>query len=251
MTSPTVSMRALLEAGVHFGHQSRYWHPKMAPYIFGERNRIHIINLEHTLPMLRTALSFLEQLSRKHGRVLFVGTKRQARDVIAEEAKRCGAFYVNQRWLGGTLTNFKTIRQSLRRMEELEQMRSDGTIEKLTKKEALDLQRELEKLERSLGGIKEMTGVPDAIFVIDVGHENIAVAEAKKLGVPVIGVVDSNCNPDLIDYPIPGNDDAGRAIRLYASLAADAILAGRQGIESDLLDEFVEVDEDIIEIDAD
>ena len=251
MTSPSVSMRALLEAGVHFGHQSRYWHPKMAPFIFGERNRIHIINLEHTLPMLRTALNFLEQLSRKHGRVLFVGTKRQARDVIAEEAKRCGAFYVNQRWLGGTLTNFKTIRQSLRRMEELEQMRSDGTIEKLTKKEALDLQRELEKLERSLGGIKDMTGVPDAIFVIDVGHVNIAVAEAKKLGVPVIGVVDSNCNPDLIDYPIPGNDDAGRAIRLYASLAADAILAGRQGVESDLLDEFVEVDEDIIEITAD
>ncbi|MEY2340633.1 30S ribosomal protein S2 [Acidithiobacillus sp. IBUN Pt1247-S3] len=251
MTSPNVSMRALLEAGVHFGHQSRYWHPKMAPYIFGERNRIHIINLEHTLPMLRTALGFLEQLSRKHGRVLFVGTKRQARDVIAEEAKRCGAFYVNQRWLGGTLTNFKTIRQSLRRMEELEQMRNDGTIDKLTKKEALDLQRELDKLERSLGGIKDMTGVPDAIFVIDVGHENIAVAEAKKLGVPVIGVVDSNCNPGLIDYPIPGNDDAGRAIRLYASLAADAILAGRQGVEADLLDEFVEVDEDVIEIDAD
>ncbi|WP_248885400.1 30S ribosomal protein S2 [Acidithiobacillus acidisediminis] len=251
MTSPTVSMRSLLEAGVHFGHQSRYWHPKMAPYIFGERNRIHIINLEHTLPMLRTALTFLEQLSRKHGRVLFVGTKRQAREVVAEEAKRCGAFYVNQRWLGGTLTNFKTIRQSLRRMEELEQMRSDGTIEKLTKKEALDLQRELDKLERSLGGIQDMTGVPDAIFVIDVGHENIAVAEAKKLGIPVVGVVDSNCNPDLIDYPIPGNDDAGRAIRLYASLAADAILAGRQGVATDLLDEFVEVDEDVIEIDAD
>jgi small subunit ribosomal protein S2 len=244
-------MRSLLEAGVHFGHQSRYWHPKMAPYIFGERNRIHIINLEHTLPMLRTALTFLEQLSRKHGRVLFVGTKRQAREVVAEEAKRCGAFYVNQRWLGGTLTNFKTIRQSLRRMEELEQMRSDGTIEKLTKKEALDLQRELDKLERSLGGIQDMTGVPDAIFVIDVGHENIAVAEAKKLGIPVVGVVDSNCNPDLIDYPIPGNDDAGRAIRLYASLAADAILAGRQGVATDLLDEFVEVDEDVIEIDAD
>ncbi|MEL5849715.1 MAG: 30S ribosomal protein S2 [Candidatus Igneacidithiobacillus chanchocoensis] len=251
MTSPVVSMRALLEAGVHFGHQSRYWHPKMAPYLFGERNRIHIINLEHTLPMLRTALAFLEQLSRKHGRVLFVGTKRQARDVVAEEAKRCGAFYVNQRWLGGTLTNFKTIRQSLRRMEELEQMRSDGTIEKLTKKEALDLQRELDKLERSLGGIKDMTGVPDAIFVIDVGHENIAVAEAKKLGIPVIGIVDSNCNPTLIDYPIPGNDDAARALRLYASLAADAILAGRQGVEADLLDEFVEVDEEIIEIDAD
>ncbi len=251
MTSPTVSMRSLLEAGVHFGHQSRYWHPKMAPYIFGERNRIHIINLEHTLPMLRTALTFLEQLSRKHGRVLFVGTKRQAREVVAEEAKRCGAFYVNQRWLGGTLTNFKTIRQSLRRMEELEQMRSDGTIEKLTKKEALDLQRELDKLERSLGGIQDMTGVPDAIFVIDVGHENIAVAEAKKLGIPVVGVVDSNCNPDFIDYPIPGNDDAGRAIRLYASLAADAILAGRQGVATDLLDEFVEVDEDVIEIDAD
>jgi len=251
MSSPNVSMRALLEAGAHFGHQSRYWHPKMAPYIFGERNRIHIINLEHTLPMLRTALAFLEQISRKHGRVLFVGTKRQAREAIEEEARRCGAFYVNQRWLGGTLTNFKTIRQSLRRFEELEQMRVDGTLEKLTKKEVLTLTREREKLERSLGGIKEMTGVPDALFVIDVGHENIAVAEAKKLGIPVVGVVDSNCDPTPIDYPIPGNDDATRAIRLYASLAADAILAGRQGGEADLLDDFVEVEEEVIEIDAD
>ncbi|MGC8466694.1 MAG: 30S ribosomal protein S2 [Acidithiobacillus sp.] len=251
MSSPNVSMRALLEAGAHFGHQSRYWHPKMAPYIFGERNRIHIINLEHTLPMLRTALAFLEQVSRKHGRVLFVGTKRQAREAIEEEARRCGAFYVNQRWLGGTLTNFKTIRQSLRRFEELEQMTVDGTLEKLTKKEALTLTREREKLERSLGGIKDMTGVPDALFVIDVGHENIAVAEAKKLGIPVVGVVDSNCDPSPIDYPIPGNDDATRAIRLYASLAADAILAGRQGSEADLLDDFVEVEEEVIEIDAD
>ncbi|AEK57490.1 MULTISPECIES: 30S ribosomal protein S2 [Acidithiobacillus] len=251
MSSPNVSMRALLEAGAHFGHQSRYWHPKMAPYIFGERNRIHIINLEHTLPMLRTALAFLEQVSRKHGRVLFVGTKRQAREAIEEEARRCGAFYVNQRWLGGTLTNFKTIRQSLRRFEELEQMSVDGTLEKLTKKEVLTLTREREKLERSLGGIKDMTGVPDALFVIDVGHENIAVAEAKKLGIPVVGVVDSNCDPSPIDYPIPGNDDATRAIRLYASLAADAILAGRQGSEADLLDDFVEVEEEVIEIDAD
>ncbi len=250
MSSPTVSMRALLEAGVHFGHQSRYWHPKMAPYLFGERNRIHIINLEHTLPMLRGALAFLEQISRRHGRVLFVGTKRQAREAVEQEARRCGAFYVNQRWLGGTLTNFKTIRQSLRRMEELEQMQVDGTMDKLTKKEALDRGRELEKLERSLGGIKEMTGIPDAIFVIDVGHENIAVSEAKKLGIPVVGVVDSNCNPSPVDYPIPGNDDAGRAIRLYASLAAEVILAGRQGMESDLLDEFVEVEEDAIDIDA-
>jgi small subunit ribosomal protein S2 len=251
MSSPNVSMRALLEAGAHFGHQSRYWHPKMAPYIFGERNRIHIINLEHTLPMLRTALAFLEQVSRKHGRVLFVGTKRQAREAIEEEARRCGAFYVNQRWLGGTLTNFKTIRQSLRRFEELEQMSVDGTLEKLTNKEVLTLTREREKLERSLGGIKDMTGVPDALFVIDVGHENIAVAEAKKLGIPVVGVVDSNCDPSPIDYPIPGNDDATRAIRLYASLAADAILAGRQGSEADLLDDFVEVEEEVIEIDAD
>ncbi|MFA7494755.1 MAG: 30S ribosomal protein S2 [Acidithiobacillus sp.] len=249
--SSNVTMRALLEAGVHFGHQSRYWHPKMAPYLFGERNRIHIINLEHTLPMLRTALAFIEQISRKHGRVLFVGTKRQAREAVEQEARRCGGFFVNQRWLGGTLTNFKTIRQSIRRLDELDQMVVDGTMDKLTKKEGLTLSREREKLERSLGGIKEMNGLPDAIFVIDVGHENIAVLEARKLGIPVIGVVDSNCDPLLIDYPIPGNDDATRAIRLYASLVADAILAGRQGGESALLDEFVEVDEEIIEIDAD
>lgn len=248
--SSNVTMRALLEAGVHFGHQSRYWHPKMAPYLFGERNRIHIINLEHTLPMLRTALAFVEQISRKHGRVLFVGTKRQAREAVEQEARRCGGFFVNQRWLGGTLTNFKTIRQSIRRLDELDQMVVDGTMDKLTKKEGLTLSREREKLERSLGGIKEMNGLPDAIFVIDVGHENIAVLEARKLGIPVIGVVDSNCDPLLIDYPIPGNDDATRAIRLYASLVADAILAGRQGGESALLDEFVEVDEEIIEIDA-
>ncbi|MGC8504558.1 MAG: 30S ribosomal protein S2 [Acidithiobacillus sp.] len=249
--SHDVTMRSLLEAGVHFGHQSRYWHPKMAPYLFGERNRIHIINLEHTLPMFREALNFVEQLSRRHGRVLFVGTKRQAREAVEQEARRCGGYFVNQRWLGGTLTNFKTIRQSIRRLEELEQMSTDGTLEKLTKKEALTLGRERDKLERSLGGIKEMNGLPDAIFVIDVGHEKIAVAEAKKLGIPVIGVVDSNCDPMLIDYVIPGNDDATRAIRLYASLVADAVLDGRQGGENALLGEFVEVDEEVIEIDAD
>ncbi|WP_437556424.1 30S ribosomal protein S2 [Acidithiobacillus sulfuriphilus] len=249
--SHDVTMRSLLEAGVHFGHQSRYWHPKMAPYLFGERNRIHIINLEHTLPMFREALNFVEQLSRRHGRVLFVGTKRQAREAVEQEARRCGGYFVNQRWLGGTLTNFKTIRQSIRRLEELEQMSADGTLEKLTKKEALTLGRERDKLERSLGGIKEMNGLPDAIFVIDVGHEKIAVAEAKKLGIPVIGVVDSNCDPMLVDYVIPGNDDATRAIRLYASLVADAVLDGRQGGENALLGEFVEVDEEVIEIDAD
>ncbi|MHB1530903.1 30S ribosomal protein S2 [Acidithiobacillus sp.] len=249
--SHDVTMRSLLEAGVHFGHQSRYWHPKMAPYLFGERNRIHIINLEHTLPMFREALNFVEQLSRRHGRVLFVGTKRQAREAVEQEARRCGGYFVNQRWLGGTLTNFKTIRQSIRRLEELEQMSMDGTLEKLTKKEALTLGREREKLERSLGGIKDMNGLPDAIFVIDVGHEKIAVAEAKKLGIPIIGVVDSNCDPMPIDYVVPGNDDATRAIRLYASLVADAVLDGRQGGESALLGEFVEVDEEVIEIDAD
>ncbi|MHB0887173.1 30S ribosomal protein S2 [Acidithiobacillus sp.] len=249
--SHDVTMRSLLEAGVHFGHQSRYWHPKMAPYLFGERNRIHIINLEHTLPMFREALNFVEQLSRRHGRVLFVGTKRQAREAVEQEARRCGGYFVNQRWLGGTLTNFKTIRQSIRRLEELEQMSTDGTLEKLTKKEALTLGREREKLERSLGGIKDMNGLPDAIFVIDVGHEKIAVAEAKKLGIPIIGVVDSNCDPMPIDYVVPGNDDATRAIRLYASLVADAVLDGRQGGESALLGEFVEVDEEVIEIDAD
>lgn len=249
--SNQITMRQLLEAGVHFGHQARYWHPKMAPYIFGERNRIHILNLEKSLPMLREALSFVEQISRRHGRILFVGTKRQAREAIEQEAQRCSAYYVSQRWLGGTLTNFKTIRQSIRRLEELEQMNADGTMEKLTKKEALTLERERQKLERSLGGIKEMGALPDAIFVIDVGHEKIAISEANKLGIPVIGVVDSNWDPTSIDYVIPGNDDAVRAIRLYAAAVADAVLAGRQGGEAGLMDEFVEVEEELVDVEAD
>ncbi|MEW5790409.1 30S ribosomal protein S2 [Thermithiobacillus tepidarius DSM 3134] len=247
--SNNITMRQLLEAGAHFGHQTRYWHPKMAPYIFGERNKIHIVNLEKTLPMFREALRFAEDLSRRNGKILFVGTKRQAREAIREEAQRAGTYYVNHRWLGGMLTNFQTIKQSIRRLEEIQTMATDGTFDKITKKEALNLQRELEKLERSLGGIKDMKSLPDALFVIDVGHEKIAVAEANKLGIPVIGVVDTNCDPSGIDYVIPGNDDAIRAIRLYAGAMADAILAGRQGGEQALLDEFVEVTEDeVIEL---
>ena len=247
--SNNISMRQLLEAGAHFGHQTRYWHPKMAPFIFGARSNIHIINLESTLPMFREALKYVETLSRKGGKVLFVGTKRQARDAIKEEALRAGAYYINQRWLGGLLTNFQTIKKSVKRLDDIRTMSLDGTFDKITKKEALELQREMDKLERSLGGIKDMRGLPDALFVIDVGHEDIAVAEANKLGIPVIGVVDTNCDPKGVDYVIPGNDDAVRSIRLYAGGMADAILAGRQGGEQALLDEFVEVsDKEAIEL---
>ncbi|MDH5736571.1 MAG: 30S ribosomal protein S2, partial [Gammaproteobacteria bacterium] len=212
---PKVSMRQMLEAGVHFGHQTRFWNPKMAQYIFGERNKIHIINLEQTLPMFNDALNAISKIASSNGKVMFVGTKRAARQVISEEAIRAGMPYVNHRWLGGMLTNFNTVRQSIRRLKELEQMSEDGTFARLTKKEALNLSREMEKLEKTLGGIKDMGGLPDAIFVIDVGHEDIAVHEAHKLGIPVIGVVDSNNSPDDVDYVIPGNDDAIRAIKLY------------------------------------
>ncbi|MEK8088174.1 30S ribosomal protein S2 [Thermithiobacillus plumbiphilus] len=239
-----ITMRQLLEAGVHFGHQTRYWHPKMAPYIFGERNKIHIINLEKTLPMFREALRFIEDLSRRNGKILFVGTKRQAREAIKQEALRSGSYYVNHRWLGGMLTNFQTIKQSIKRLEEIQTMANDGTFDKITKKEALNLQRELEKLERGIGGIKDMKGLPDAMFVIDVGHEKIAVAEANKLGIPVIAVVDTNHDASGVDYVIPGNDDAIRAIRLYTAAVSDAVLAGRQGFDQGLLDEFVEVTDD-------
>ncbi len=239
-----VSMREMLEAGVHFGHQTRFWNPKMAPFIFGERNKIHIINLEKTLPLYKEAMNFISKIAAKRGTILFVGTKRAAHDVIREEALRCGMPYVNQRWLGGMLTNFKTIKQSIRRLMDLEAMEQDGTIEKFNKKEALGLRREKAKLEASLGGIKHMQKLPDAMFVVDVGHEKIAVQEANKLGIPVVAVVDTNNPPDNVDYVIPGNDDSIRAIRLYVSGVADAVLAGRATVLSEgPEDEFVELDE--------
>jgi len=223
----SVTMRQMLEAGVHFGHQTRFWNPKMAPYIFGHRNKIHIINLENTLLMYQDAMKYVRQLSANKGIILFVGTKRQARDIVREEALRCGSPYVDQRWLGGMLTNFKTIKQSIKRLQDMETMVQDGTLDKLVKKEALDLQRELDKLNSSLGGIKDMKGLPDALFVIDVGYQKGAVTEARKLGIPVIGIVDTNHNPEGLQYVIPGNDDSSRAIRLYARGVADAILEGR------------------------
>ncbi len=223
-----VTMRQMLEAGVHFGHQTRYWNPKMAPYIFGQRNKIHIINLEKTLPLFDEAMNFIGKLAANGGKVLFVGTKRAASGVIKEEAERCGMPYVDHRWLGGMLTNYKTIKLSINKLKELEAMAADGSMEqKFSKKEALGLKRKLEKLERSVGGIKEMKGLPDALFVIDTGHEDIAVAEARKLGIPVVGVVDTNNDPELVDYVIPGNDDAIRAIQLYVQGASAAILEGR------------------------
>ena len=240
-----VTMREMLEAGVHFGHQTRYWNPKMAPYIFGHRNKIHIINLEKTMAMYLDALKFVRQLAANKGTVLFVGTKRQAREIVREEAQRAGAPYVDYRWLGGMLTNYKTVKQSIKRLKDMEQMTQDGTLEKLPKKEALGYQRELAKLERSLGGIKDMNNLPDAMFVIDVGYQKNAIAEAKKLGIPVIAVVDTNHTPDGVDYVIPGNDDSSRAIRLYARGIADAYLEGRNDTVKEIVggDEFVEVDE--------
>jgi len=222
-----VTMRQMLEAGVHFGHQTRYWNPKMGAFIFGQRNKIHIVNLEKTLPLYQEAVNFMGSLTANGGRILFVGTKRAAREAIQEEALRCGMPFVNHRWLGGMLTNFKTIRHSVKRLKELETMFAEGTIERFNKKEALGLARERAKLEQSIGGIKDMDGLPDAMFVIDVGHEKIAVTEANKLGIPVVGVVDTNNDPSKVDYVIPGNDDAIRAVRLYISGAADAILDGR------------------------
>ena len=244
----SVTMRQMLEAGVHFGHQTRYWNPKMAPYIFGHRNKIHIINLEKTLELYLGALKFARTLTANRGSILFVGTKRQAREIVREEALRCQMPFVDHRWLGGMLTNFKTVKQSIKRLKEMEGMQQDGSLERLSKKEALGLTRELAKLQRSLGGIKELGALPDALFVIDVGYQKGAVQEANKLGVPVIGVVDTNHSPEGIDYVIPGNDDSSRAIRLYARGLADAVLEGRtQSLEevvSASRDEFVEVDED-------
>jgi small subunit ribosomal protein S2 len=240
-----VTMRQMLEAGVHFGHQARYWNPKMAPYIFGERNKIHIINLEKTLPRYLDAANFLGKLASGKGRILFVGTKRAARSLVKEHAARCGMPYVDHRWLGGMLTNFQTVKQSIKRLKELEAMAGDGSFAKLNKKEALMMTREMEKLERSLGGIKNMPGVPDALFVIDVGHEKIAVNEAKKLGIPVVGIVDTNNSPEKVDYVIPGNDDAMRAIKLYVEGIADAIIESKPQVFERVSNEegFIEVDE--------
>jgi len=242
----SVTMRQMLEAGVHFGHQTRYWNPKMADYIFGQRNKIHIVNLEKTMAMYQEAMKYVRQLAANRGTILFVGTKRQARDIIAEEAQRATMPYVDHRWLGGMLTNFKTVKASIKRLKDLEAMAQDGTFEKMSKREALTLQREMDKLNRSLGGIKEMNALPDALFVIDVGYQKIAVTEAKKLKIPIVGVVDTNHSPDGIAYVIPGNDDSSRAIRLYARGIADAILEGRSQVIQEIVqaDEFVEVSGD-------
>jgi len=243
----STTMRQMLEAGVHFGHQTRFWNPKMAPFIFGHRNKIHIINLEKTLVKYQEAMAFLRKMSSNKGTVLFVGTKRQAREIVREEALRAGAPFVDERWLGGMLTNFKTVKQSIKRLKELETISQDGTFERLGKKEALMLQREMVKLEKSIGGIKDMNGLPDAIFVIDVGYHKIAITEAGKLGIPVVAVVDTNHTPEGVSYVIPGNDDSSRAIRLYARGAADAVLEGRsqsvQEVVAAVSDDFVEVDE--------
>ena len=245
----SATMRQMLEAGVHFGHQTRFWNPKMAQYIFGHRNKIHIVNLEKTLVKYNEAMAFARKLASKKGNILFVGTKRQAREIIAEEAQRAGMPFVDERWLGGMLTNFKTVKTSIKRLKDIEQMMEDGSAERLSKKEALTLSRELEKLQKSIGGIKDMGGLPDAIFVIDVGYHKIAVTEASKLGIPVIGVVDTNHSPEGVSYVIPGNDDSSRAIRLYARGVADAVLEGKSSSINEIVqqmageDEFVEVEE--------
>ena len=247
----SVTMRQMLEAGVHFGHQTRFWNPKMAPFIFGHRNKIHIINLEKSLPMFQEAQKYAKQLTANRGTILFVGTKRQAREIVAEEARRCGMPYVEQRWLGGMLTNFKTVKTSLKRLKDMKAQQEAG-LDSMSKKEQLMFSREMEKLEKDIGGIQDMNALPDAIFIIDVGYHKIAVSEAKKLGIPLIGVVDSNHNPEGIDYVIPGNDDSAKAVTLYARGMADAVLEGKANAVNDVVkavqaaegdDEFVEVDE--------
>ena len=242
----SVTIRQMLEAGVHFGHQTRYWNPKMADFIFGQRNKIHIVNLEKTLAMYQDAMKYVQKLASNRGTILFVGTKRQAREIVAEEAQRAGMPFVDHRWLGGMLTNFKTVKVSIKRLKDLETMGQDGTFEKMSKREALTLQREMEKLTRSLGGIKEMNALPDALFIIDVGYQKIAVTEANKLSIPIVGVVDTNHSPDGIAYVIPGNDDSSRAIRLYARGVADAILEGKSQVIQEIVqtEEFVEVSGD-------
>ncbi len=240
-----VTMREMLEAGVHFGHQTRFWNPKMAPFIFGERNKIHIINLEQTMPLCRDAVNYLGKVASKKGKIMFVGTKRAASDAIKEEAQRCGMPFVNHRWLGGMLTNFRTVRASIKRLKELEEMAQSNSYEKINKKEILQLSREQEKLDKTLGGIKDMGGLPDVLFVVDVGYENIAVLEASKLGIPVVGIVDTNNSPDNIDYIVPGNDDSMRAIKLYTKMVADAILVGKESIVVAVND-----DDEMIELDS-
>ncbi len=244
----SVTMRQMLEAGVHFGHQTRFWNPRMAPYIFGQRNKIHIVNLEKTMAKYLEAMDYIRKLSANRGTVMFVGTKRQAREIVAEEARRAGMPFVDERWLGGMLTNFKTVKQSIKRLKEMEVMAEDGSFDRLSKKEALMASREMEKLQKSIGGIKDMGGLPDALFVIDVGYHKIAITEAQKLGIPVIAVVDTNHSPEGVDYLIPGNDDSSRAIRLYARGVADAVLEGRSMALQDIVaagsDEFVEVEEE-------
>jgi len=241
-----VTMREMLEAGVHFGHQTRFWNPKMAPFIFGERNKIHIINLEETMPLCKDAVNYLGKVASKKGKIMFVGTKRAASDAIKEEAQRCGMPFVNHRWLGGMLTNFRTVRASIKRLKELEDMAASNSYEKINKKEILQLSREQEKLTKTLGGIKEMGGLPDVLFVIDVGYEKIAVQEAAKLGIPVVGIVDTNNSPEDVDYIVPGNDDSMRAIKLYTRLVADAVLEGKKSIVSG-----VDGDDELIEVEAD
>ena len=243
----SVTMRQMLEAGVHFGHQTRYWNPKMAPFIFGHRNKIHIINLEKSLPMFQDAAKFVRQMTSNKGTILFVGTKRAARDIMAEEAARCGMPWVSHRWLGGMLTNFKTVKQSVKRLKDMEAILADSASQNLSKKETLTLQREYDNLNRSLGGIKEMANLPDALFVVDVGYQKIAITEANKLGIPVIGIVDTNNSTQGVDYVIPGNDDSSRAIRLYARGIADAVLEGKSQVIEEIVaatqDEYVEVEE--------
>ncbi len=245
----STTMRQMLEAGVHFGHQTRFWNPKMAPYIFGHRNKIHIINLEKTLSKYQEAIAFVKKMAAKKGTILFVSTKRQAREIIAEEAQRCGMPYVDDRWLGGMMTNFKTLKLSVKRLKDLEAAMAEGNFEKLSKKETLTLQREMDKLRKSIGGIKDMGGLPDAIFIIDVGYHKIAITEAGKLGIPVIGVVDTNHSPEGVSYVIPGNDDSSGAIRLYARGMADAVLEGKNQSINEVVqqlagdDEFVEVED--------
>ena len=248
----SVTMRQMLEAGVHFGHQTRFWNPKMAPYIFGHRNKIHIINLEKSLPMFQEAQKYAKQLAANRGTILMVGTKRQAREMVAEQAQRAGMPYVDQRWLGGMLTNFKTVKTSIKRLKDMKAQQEAG-LESMSKKEQLMFTREMEKLEKDIGGIQDMTALPDAIFMIDVGYHKIAVSEAKKLGIPLIGVVDSNHNPDGIDYVIPGNDDSAKAVTLYARGMADAVLEGKANAVNDVVkavqaaegdDEFVEVEDE-------
>ncbi|WP_374243716.1 30S ribosomal protein S2 [Zoogloea sp.] len=243
----SVTMRQMLEAGVHFGHQTRFWNPKMAPFIFGQRNKIHIVNLEKTLVKYNEAMDFVRKLAANRGTILFVGTKRQAREIVAEEAARAGMPFVDERWLGGMLTNFKTVKVSIKRLKDMEAMVEDGSVERLSKKEALMASRELEKLQKSLGGIKDLGGLPDALFVIDVGYHKIAITEANKLGIPVVAVVDTNHSPEGVDFVIPGNDDSSRAIRLYARGVADAVLEGKNAVIQEIVaagsDEFVEVED--------